>query len=89
MARMRRRNIPITLTILVGFFVAAYVANIFTDANYMFISRGDGTPYDIVYNLVGGNAVVYPLCVYLLFVIYIFAFYFIYRAISKRVYKED
>ncbi len=84
MASMKKRNIPITLCILSGFCVAAYVANIFTDCNYMFLSRGDGTPYDIAYNLVNGNVVLYPLFVVALFVVYIMAYYYIYYAVSKR-----
>ncbi len=84
MASLQKRNIHITMEILGGFCVVAYVANIFTDSNYMFLSRGDGTPYDIVYNLVGGNPVLYPLLVVLLFVIYIALFYYIYFAITKK-----
>lgn len=85
MASMKKRNIPITFGILCGFCIAAYVANIFWDCNYMFLSRGDGTPYDIVFNLVNGHAVLYPLMVVLLFVIYIIGYYAVYYEISKRV----
>ena len=63
MASMKKINISITSGILCGFCVTAYVANMFVDCNYMFLSRGDGTPYDIVYNLVNGNPVIYPLLV--------------------------
>lgn len=87
MASMKKKNIPITLTILFAFCVGAYIANIFTDCNYMFLSRGDGTPYDIVYNWVGGSPVLYPLLVVLLFVIYITAYYFVFYLISKRTKK--
>ena len=85
MASMKKRNVPITFGILCGFCVAAYVANIFWDCNYMFLSRGDGTPYDIVFNLVNGHAVLYPLMVVLLFVIYIIGYYAVYYEISKHV----
>ena len=85
MASMKKRNVPITFGILCGFCVAAYVANIFWDCNYMFLSRGDGTPYDIVFNLVNGHTVLYPLMVVLLFVIYIIGYYAVYYEISKRV----
>ena len=27
-----------------------YIANVLLDYNYIFLMRGDGTPYDIVYN---------------------------------------
>jgi uncharacterized membrane protein YwaF len=83
MIDMKKKNIPITICILSGFCVAAYIANIFTDCNYMFLTRGDGTPYDIVYNLVGGNPIIYPLCVVGLFALYITAFYYSYYAIRK------
>ena len=85
MASMKKRNVPITFGILCGFCVAAYVANIFWDCNYMFLSRGDGTPYDIVFNLVNGHAVLYPLMVVLLFVIYIIGYYAVYYEINKHV----
>ena len=50
----------------------------------MFLLRGDGTPYDIVYNLVGGNQVLYPLMVVGLFLVYIGAFYGIVRLIRSK-----
>lgn len=81
MASMKKRNILITTGILGGFCVAAYIANIFVDCNYMFLSRGDGTPYDIVFNLVKGHRVLYPLSVVALFVVYITSYYYIYYAI--------
>ena len=80
---MKRRNIPIVFGILGAFCIAAYVANILIDYNYMFLMRGDGTPYDIVFNLVGGSPVLYPLSVVFLFVIYIVAYYYVYYAFSR------
>ena len=80
MASMKKRNILITTGILGGFCVAAYIANIFVDCNYMFLSRGDVTPYDIVFNLVKGHRVFYPLSVVALFVVYITSYYYIYYA---------
>lgn len=44
MVSMKLRNIRVTSGILGIFCVAAYVTNIFWDCNYMFLSRGDGTP---------------------------------------------
>jgi hypothetical protein len=72
---MKRRNIPVTFGILLGFCVAAYGANILLDYNYMFLMAGDGTPYDILYNLVGGDPVLYPMGVVALFLVYISGFY--------------
>ncbi len=84
MTSMKKQNIPITTGILGGFCVAAYVANIFVDCNYMFLSRGDGTPYDIIFNLVNGHPVLYPLMVVALFLIYIAGYYYIYYEIANR-----
>lgn len=84
MVQMKKNNIPITASILGGFCIAAYVANIFVDCNYMFLSRGDGTPYDIVFNLVNGHPVFYPLLVVALFVLYISAYYYVYFLIKKK-----
>ena len=50
----------------------------------MFLMRGDGTPYDIFYNLVGGNKILYPLTVVALFIIYICAFWGIYSLIKNK-----
>lgn len=88
MTSMKKQNIPITAGILSAFCIAAYVANIFVDCNYMFLSRGDGTPYDIVYNLVNGHPVLYPLSVVGLFVIYITGYYFVYYGIVQRNAKR-
>ena len=85
LASMKRKNMPITFGILGGFCIAAYVANVLIDYNYMFLMRGDGTPYDIFYNLVNGNKVLYPLIVVLLFLIYITLFYLVYFGIKSRV----
>lgn len=87
MASMRKENVSVCLCILSAFCLVAYIANIVLDYNYMFLMRGDGTPYDILYNLVGGNPVLYSIGVVGLFFIYIFAFYGIYFAITKASRK--
>ena len=77
MTDMPRRNIPITFGILLVFCGIAYGANILLEYNYMFLMAGDGTPYDILYGLVGGDPVLYPLGVVVLFLVYISGFYLI------------
>ena len=84
LASMKKQNIWITFCVLLGFCAAAYIANILLDYNYMFLMRGDGTPYDILYNLVGGNRVIYPLSVVALFILYIVAFYRIFFLVKRR-----
>lgn len=83
-ASMKKKNMGITFGILLFFAVAAYIANIFTNANYMFLLRGDGTPYDILFNLVGGNQIAYPILVIVLFMVYIVLYYGIFFLIRSR-----
>ena len=85
---MKTKNIPITYGILFAFCIMASVANALLDYNYMFLVRGDGTPYDILYNLVGGNQILYPVMVITLFLIYIAAFYGIYMLIQRNIKKS-
>ena len=88
MASMKKSNICITFGILLGFCAMAYVANILVDYNYMFLMAGDGTPYDILYNLVSGNKILYPIGVVVLFLLYIGAFYGIYYLTQKKKIKQ-
>ena len=84
MESMNQKNIPITLSILGGFCIAALLANIALDYNYMFLMNHDGTPYVIFWNLVGGNRVLYALCVVLIFFLYILAFYKIHAWLKAK-----
>ena len=84
MSSMKKKNAFITCAILTVFCIAAYIANVLIPYNYMFLMAGDGTPYDIIYNIVGGNPVIYPLTVVGLFFLYIVAFYFVYRLAAKK-----
>ena len=84
MEDMKRDNIWITFSILAFFCISAYVANILLDYNYMFLMAGDGTPYDILYNLVGGHKVLYPACVVGLFLVYIGIFYGVFYLTKKK-----
>ena len=65
----------------------AFIANYTIPYNYMFLRSDDGTPYFIVTKIVGGNKVLYPIGVIMLFVIYIFAFYGIYFLCTKKSRK--
>ena len=89
LASMKKNNICITYSILTGFCILAHIANMALDYNYMFLVRGDGTPYDIVYNLVGGNAILYPLSVVLLFIVYITLFYWIFNLVKNKTEKKS
>lgn len=88
LASMKKKNIGFTFGILLAFCVMAYIANIFTDSNYMFLSRGDGTPYDLLFNLVGGNQIIYPIGVLVLFLLYIIVYYQIYYFATRKRAQE-
>ena len=88
MASMKKKNIPITFAILFSFCIAALGANAILDYNYMFLRRGDGTPYDIFFNLVNGNQVLYPIIVVLLFVVYIIVFHCIFNYFKNKSNKK-
>ena len=89
MTSMKKKNIPITFSILLGFCAAAFTANKIIDYNYMFLVRGDGTPYDFFYNLVGGSPVLYPMVVVLLFILYISLFYYAYFLVMKSKEQKN
>lgn len=84
MASMKTKNMWISFSILIGFCVLAYIADVTIPYNYMFLMAGDGTPYDIFYNLVKGNKVLYPMIVVILFLMYISIFYLVYLLIQRR-----
>lgn len=84
MLSMRKRNMVITFSILLSFCVAAYIANVLLEYNYMFLMAGDGTPYDVLYNLLRGNKVLYPMSVVALFIAYISGFYGVHSLLKKK-----
>ena len=84
MAPLKYNQIPTTCGILLGFCGCAYGANCLLDTNYMFLVRGDGTPYDVLFNLVGGSSLWYPLCVVGLFFLYITVFFGIHALCKKK-----
>lgn len=87
MASMKKADISYTLGILTFFCIAAYVTNELVDYNYMFLRSGDGTPYDILFNLVGGHPVLYPVCVVALFFVYILGYYGVWFLASRKKVK--
>lgn len=84
MQSMKKENIKITFGIITVFGILAYIANILLEYNYMFLMRGDGTPYDLLFNLVNGNQIAYPILVIVLFYAYILLFHFTYNLIKNK-----
>ena len=89
LASMKRENIWITFAILMGFCVTAYAVNLLIGYNYMFLMRHDGTPYQIVYDFVGGSPVLYPLAVVGLFLVYITVFYGVWFMIAGAIRNAE
>ena len=89
MASMKKKNIPIIYAILLFFCAAAFLVNKVVDYNYMFLERSDGTPYEIVYRLVNGSPVLYPIAVVVLFLIYIALFYYVYFLCTRSSRKKQ
>lgn len=81
---MKRKNMSICFGVLLSFCLLAYAVNHLVDYNYMFLMAGDGTPYDILYNLFNGHPVWYPVSVVALFLVYISLFYYGYFLLTKK-----
>ena len=89
-AGLERKNVPITYGILLGFGVSAFVANnLIPGCNYMFLKHGEGTPYDIVFDLVKGSPVLYPVLVIGLFLLYITLFYGVMNRLRQRQEEKE
>lgn len=89
LASMKQQSRFLTSCILLGFCTAAYIANILLPYNYMFLMRGDGTPYDILYDLLNGHRVLYPMGVISLFLIYVNGFYGVYALRRRRKIQHN
>ena len=83
MKSMKKENLWIELLVFIVFSAIAYLANVIIDYNYMFLVRGDGTPYDLFYAFVNGNKVLYPMLVVGTLLIYMLAFFGIEKLICK------
>ena len=83
MARMHKRNMGIACGLILLFSALSYAVNLPLGTNYMFLMRGDGTPYDLLFNLVPGSPVLYPLGVVGLLLVYIFAAYQLHALVCR------
>lgn len=88
LGRLRWKNLWITCTILFAVCAMALTANELLDYNYMFLRSHDGTPYVLLYDLVGGNQLLYSIGVVVLFVIYIGLFYGTYHLITRGAKRK-
>ncbi len=88
MAALKLKNMWISSAILLAFILLAQIANLTIPYNYMFLERHDGTPYQIVFNLVNGNLILYKLMVVFLFILLIVSFYGIKIFVMKYKHKH-
>ena len=88
MLNMKKENIWITYLIMGAFCLVAYIVDKILPYNYMFLIRADGTPYEIVYSMVGGVEIIYSILVVVLFVVYISLFYGIHFLIKNHKTKR-
>ena len=87
MVSMKKKNLPIMFGIIAVASVLAYITNKLIGYNYFFLMGGDGTPYDIIYNMVNGHPVIYPVIVVLLLFVYILVYNLVYNLIAKNSKK--
>lgn len=66
----------------------AYVMNHVIDCNCMFLAADDGTPYDILCNLVDGNRVLCPLGLVGLFLFHITVYYQVYYWVVQALLRR-
>jgi predicted outer membrane lipoprotein len=89
LATLEKKNTWIAIAILGVFMTIAETVNLFHRGigfqdNYMFLSRGDGTPFQILENIFGPNTVLYALSVALLMWGYMLLFILVARRIKKK-----
>ena len=85
---LKKENAWIVASILLIFVALALLFNQLLDYNYMFLRSHDGTPYVIFYNMVKGNATLYPLTVIFAFYIYMTVFYLVFHLIKNNKKKK-
>ena len=92
--KMEKKDIPYVIGLLFVFMTIALIVDYVSipvkgsPRNFMFFFHGDGTPFTIFHDLVGGNKIAYQIIIYILQCGYIGAFYAIYYPIAKSLKKR-
>ena len=86
--KMEKRNIVFVIGILFVYMSITLAVDYATGKNYMFFLGGDGTPFGLFYDMVGGNLIAYQIIIYVLQCGYIGVFYLIYYPIVKAIRKR-
>lgn len=90
LAKMEKKNIYITVLILLSFEILAFTANQFTDYNYMFLESGDGTPFDLIQNMYGGERenILYSLTVAFMMQLFSLGYYAVDNTVVSIKHKQ-
>ena len=92
--KMEKRDIPFSIGILFTFMTIALIVDYIyipikgTPRNFMFFFYGDGTPFTIFHELVGGNKIAYQIIIYVLQCGYMGLFYAVYYSVLKIMAKQ-
>ena len=92
--KMEKRDIPFSIGILFTFMTIALIVDYIyipikgTPRNFMFFFHGDGTPFTIFHDLVGGNKIVYQIIIYVLQCGYMGLFYAVYYTVLKVMARQ-
>ena len=78
MNKMDKKDMPFVIGLLFVFMTIALIMAYVFKKNFMFFFHGDGTPFTIFHDLVGGNKIIYQIIIYVLQCGYIAGFYGIY-----------
>ena len=91
---MEKRDIPFSIGILFTFMTIALIVDYIyipikgTPRNFMFFFYGDGTPFTIFHDLVGGNKIAYQIIIYVLQCGYMGLFYAVYYTVLKIMARQ-
>ena len=92
--KMEKRDIPFSIGILFTFMTIALIVDYIyipikgTPRNFMFFFHGDGTPFTIFHDLVGGNKIAYQIIIYVLQCGYMGLFYAVYYTVLKVMARQ-
>ena len=86
--KMEKKNIPYVIGLLFVFMTIALIMAYAFNKNFMFFFNGDGTPFTLFHDMVGGNKIAYQIIIYILQCGYIGGFYAFYYPFMKWIKKR-
>ena len=86
--KMEKRDIPYVIGILFTFMTIALIMDYTLQKNFMFFFSGDGTPFTLFHDMVGGNKIAYQIIIYILQCGYMGLFYAVYYLVLRIKAKQ-